>query len=328
MDVPMIRRSPVLRAFLVCALAVISAPAAATGGSVETDPAAVIKPGLRDLPPDSPELLKSGRPVVTAATSFARNLTLDFAAQGTYPVRLARNEPRTFLAGVVGLAALISTDPVTRDAIASPSIRDRYGRSAQEFSSYANGRNSAILFLGIGAVGVITKSDRERATGVMLAEAMITSGVWTEFGKRLTGRERPRETTGYGSDWTGPGAIFTDEQADDRSLASFPSGHATGIWAMATVLAHQYPAHRVVPVLAYGTAAAMSYSRMVVNAHWLSDVVVGGLIGYGCAKQVIGAHEERRAGNEGARETSPSPEWRVTLDVRGDYRGVGLAIDL
>jgi membrane-associated phospholipid phosphatase len=148
----------------------------------------------------------------------------------------------------------------------------------------------------------------------MLAEAMMTSGAWTVLLKATTGRERPLESEEQISDWEGPDYLPGTEP---HAFRSFPSGHASRTWAIATVLAHRYPQHGIVPVLGYGTAIAMCYSRMVVGAHWLSDVVVGGLIGYGCAMQVLSAH----------RADAPRPaESRLQLgvDLAGDYKGIGV----
>jgi membrane-associated phospholipid phosphatase len=164
-------------------------------------------------------------------------------------------------------------------------------------------------------------SGRERETSRMLAEALITSSAWTGALKQLTGRERPRETTEELPDWTGPAALFTTEPVDGRGLHSFPSGHTSGAWAMATVIAHQYPAHGIVPILAYATATAMGYSRMVVGAHWLSDVAVGGLVGYGCARQVIAAHEDSEIGSDRAESNG----WHLYLESQPDMRGAGLS---
>ena len=156
----------------------------------------------------------------------------------------------------------------------------------------------------------------------MLAEALITSSVWTGALKELTRRQRPRETTEELADFSGPGAVFYDEGGAPTGLRSFPSGHTSGTWALATVVAHQYPSHGIVQLLAYGTAAAMGYSRMVVGAHWFSDVVAGGLIGFGCARQVISAHETRALAADPASQNG----WHLYLGSSGDVNGAGLAL--
>lgn len=238
--------------------------------------------------------------VVEPVVGFARDLARDYSTQFVFPFQFARRDPVDFLIGVAGLATLIVTDEATYDLLVPDDISEDDGlyKAAEKITKLADAGSSFPLVLGFFAVGVVAHSRREQETGVMLCEALVTSATWTELLKKTTGRERPRETGGEASDWTGPGGMFDDEAASDPEPRSFPSGHATGIWAVATIVAHQYSGHRVVPVLAYGTATAVCYSRMVVGAHWLSDVVVGGLIGYGCAKQVLSAHNDKRARSE------------------------------
>jgi membrane-associated phospholipid phosphatase len=219
----------------------------------------------------------------------ALRLGSDVHEQLSYPFGLDRSR---LLLGAAGVAALVMSDRLTYGPMVNPPFasRDELRGPAHRLSDWGSTRNALPLVLGIGAVGLIADSHREKQTSMMLAEALVTSAVWTSLLKYVAGRERPREIEGAVSDWTGPGGVFESEP-NGEGRRSFPSGHATGIWATATVLAHQYPSAHLVPVLAYGSAVAISYSRMVVGAHWLSDVVVGGLIGYGCARQVIGGHE-------------------------------------
>ena len=251
--------------------------------------------------------------------SFARTLGNDFSAQAGYPFRLASSDPARFSAGLVGIAALVITDPMTRDALASPSFVSDNGlrEPAMWISDLPSARNTAALVAGMGVIGLVARSPRERETSVMLTEAIITTGVWTAALKWSAGRERPREAHEYAGDWAGPGAFADDDGIAGRGFLSFPSGHTSGTFAVATVLAHQYPTHGIVPVIAYGTAAAMGYSRIVLGAHWLSDVAVGALLGYGCASQVISAHKDRARGDEG--------EWHFGVDFQNGHRGVAFS---
>lgn len=256
--------------------------------------------------------------VFDAVGSTAVHLATDFHEQLSYPFALAGRDRAKFFLGAGGIVAIVLTDRLTFGPMVNPGSisREELRRPAKLLSKYGNTRNALPLVLGIGAVGLIIDSHREKQTSLMMAEALVTSAAWTSALKYATGRERPREIEGSVSDWTGPGGVFESEHKGE-GRRSFPSGHATGIWAVATVLAHQYPRGRVVPVVAYGTATAISYSRMVVGAHWLSDIVVGGLVGYGCARQVIGAHE---------REPEPS-RIHFLYDPTGDEQRVGLSID-
>jgi undecaprenyl-diphosphatase len=57
---------------------------------------------------------------------------------------------------------------------------------------------------------------------------------------------------------------------------SFPSGHALNAFAIGSVIALAFPPVAV-PVLAIATSVAAS--RVILGLHWLSDVVVGALVG-------------------------------------------------
>jgi len=65
---------------------------------------------------------------------------------------------------------------------------------------------------------------------------------------------------------------------------SFPSGHAVTAFAVATSLSAFYPAWLVPLYLFAGNVAA---SRVVLRLHYLSDVLVGCCIGWGCGKVAL-----------------------------------------
>jgi undecaprenyl-diphosphatase len=66
----------------------------------------------------------------------------------------------------------------------------------------------------------------------------------------------------------------------DCSNASFPSSHAANAFALAWVLAHRY---RRWGWIAWLAAAGVGFSRVYLNRHFVSDVIVGALIGALCA---------------------------------------------
>ena len=61
-----------------------------------------------------------------------------------------------------------------------------------------------------------------------------------------------------------------------------------------------------------------------VGAHWLSDVVVGGLIGWGSAKQVLSAH---RSAHRSERAQADTGGVALGVDLRRGYRGFNLRFD-
>ncbi|BBN82799.1 phosphatase PAP2 family protein [Pseudoalteromonas sp. A25] len=66
---------------------------------------------------------------------------------------------------------------------------------------------------------------------------------------------------------------------------SLPSGHSAGAWLYATCLAEQLPVLSI-PLVIW--AVGVSLSRVVVGVHYPLDVVVGALMGVGCASLAIG----------------------------------------
>ena len=61
-----------------------------------------------------------------------------------------------------------------------------------------------------------------------------------------------------------------------RSNASFPSSHSANAFALAWVLARRWK--RLAPLF-WISASTVAISRLYLNRHYLSDVVVGALIG-------------------------------------------------
>ncbi len=58
------------------------------------------------------------------------------------------------------------------------------------------------------------------------------------------------------------------------SYQSFPSGHSLVAWATFTPFAESYSKW------IYLIPASVSFSRLYKNKHWMSDVVMGGGLGY------------------------------------------------
>lgn len=63
---------------------------------------------------------------------------------------------------------------------------------------------------------------------------------------------------------------------------SFPSGHTSDAFAIATAISIAYPKWYII-ILAYTWAITVAYSRMFLGVHYLSDVIAGALLGIGLA---------------------------------------------
>ena len=72
---------------------------------------------------------------------------------------------------------------------------------------------------------------------------------------------------------------------------SFPSGHAIGAFAIATVVAERYHERRWVPWVAYKLAGAVGFSRVTLQEHFPSDIFAGAFLGFLIAHyDVLQAH--------------------------------------
>jgi len=112
-----------------------------------------------------------------------------------------------------------------------------------------------------------------RRGSLHLFEGLMDAGIAAEMIKMLAGRRRPVDRPSRGP-FLGPRGFFGDSEND-----SFPSGHATFTFATATILSHESGSYWV-GVPAYMLAGGISYSRIYVEKHWLSDVLSGAVLGY------------------------------------------------
>lgn len=121
---------------------------------------------------------------------------------------------------------------------------------------------------GIFLTGLVTDNTHAKDTGVAAARGAVDSAILYYGMKLVFNRERPYSGRGDGSFFSG-----------NYSSGSFPSGHSTFAWTLASVVAHEYPKWPVA-LLMYGMATTVSTARVTGGVHFPSDVVVGGAFGY------------------------------------------------
>jgi membrane-associated phospholipid phosphatase len=118
-------------------------------------------------------------------------------------------------------------------------------------------------------------------TGFDALEASVfAGGIVTPAIKDVVGRARPIADLGKHSFHPFNNGVFQ----------SFPSGHATSAFAIATAISDQYSDHPVVPVIAYTLATSVAFARVYDQAHYPSDVIAGALIGRAMAKSIVHNH--------------------------------------
>lgn len=162
-------------------------------------------------------------------------------------------------------------------------------RRTSRFVTNFGGPYEFYTLSALGAYGFIFKNQKMKTTTLLATQSYITAAAVESMVKFLTGRTRP---SFYAPNkvakptFKGPFAKSID-YTGAKTNSSFPSGHTTVAFAAATVYALQYKDKPWVPVLCYASASLIGLSRITENKHWLTDVLVGGALGYLTGRQVV-----------------------------------------
>ena len=170
---------------------------------------------------------------------------------------------------------LIATDSKTIEFLPNSEDQKMWsGRVSQIGASYTLVAVSGGTFL----IGKLTRNKHAQETGLLALHAIGHSQIVTAAVKQATNRQRPVVVDGRAGFWKGGD--------------SFPSGHSTTTFAVATVFAYEYKHRPVIPIVSYSVAGAVSLSRVGANRHWVSDIVVGGSVGFLIGRYVYKRHHD------------------------------------
>jgi membrane-associated phospholipid phosphatase len=123
------------------------------------------------------------------------------------------------------------------------------------------------------------------------------AGLIANLTKNILGRARPKLY-----DLVGP--LDFQLFAFDPDFAAMPSGHATNIFAFATVIAMLWPRGKV---LLYTFAVWIAASRVIIGEHYFMDVLVGAILGTAFPYLV----RERFAARRWLFERTPEGDYRI-----------------
>ena len=204
----------------------------------------------------------------------------------TFPSQLGKGQHLLpTLAIVGGTAALL-----VADSHVMPYFRT-HARNLDDandvFDSSITSAEVILLPASLMATGYLRHDSYQVGSALLAGEAYADSAVVDLAIKAVTRRRRPSDVP--------PGEPFSDTffsggQSPFKG-SSFPSGHAAGAFAVATVVATRYHTHRWVPWAVYGFAAAVSFSRVTTSSHFPSDVFLGAALGYTVTRfQVLRQH--------------------------------------
>jgi membrane-associated phospholipid phosphatase len=158
----------------------------------------------------------------------------------------------------------------------------------QRFNNIFSGNATAVGIIlapvSLYAAGRIRRDSKMQQTALLAGEAVADAAIVTTVFKDATERVRPAGFPAQGNLYD---SWFENRGSFLRGNGSFPSGHTIAAFSVATVVARRYGNHRWIPYVAYGAAALVGFSRLSLSAHFLSDVFIGGALGYSISRLTV-----------------------------------------
>ncbi|MDA8229292.1 MAG: phosphatase PAP2 family protein [Desulfitobacterium hafniense] len=127
----------------------------------------------------------------------------------------------------------------------------------------------AIWSIALSLILLVSKNSFWHKSGVQLATSLLISHLVVQLCKRFLPRRRPYQA--LQNVYTGP-KLYQD--------ASFPSGHSTAAFCIATVFSTILPA---LSILFFLLALLVAVSRVYLGMHYPSDITVGAILGVATA---------------------------------------------
>ena len=213
---------------------------------------------------------------------LAHQVLQDGRDLATAPLRWHGREWRRFAEGSAAVAAAFAADNQIVRFVSRQQTRglDHYLSGVTHRGGGYGVDLAAVLAVG----GYLRSDDRMMDAGVDALESSIAAaGVVTPVIKLAVGRARPIHDLGKHSFHPANG-----------SFESFPSGHATNAFAIASAIATRYDDSPVVPSIAYGLATSVAVARVHDRVHFASDVLAGAMIGRAIGKSIVWNHRRAR----------------------------------
>lgn len=228
---------------------------------------------------DVVEAQKPGAPV-RKRVPFVRSLAQDEWRMWSSPFRAGNWDSHTVKKYIIPFTlistGLFITDHRSKDWLPNTDDQTKWsGRVSQAGAAYTLAGFSGATY----AVGKLTKNRHAQETGWLALQAVAHSQAIVYVLKQISNRTRPfnydQQRRGF---WRGGDA--------------FPSGHAMTTWAVAAVYTYEYRHNIAVPVAAFSAATLVTLSRPSARRHWLSDIFVGGSMGFLIGRYVYKQHHD------------------------------------
>lgn len=232
-----------------------------------------------------------------SAADYGRLLLNDTGYMLSAPSRWDAKEWRNFSICTAGIGFVLLLDDEIYDGVqrSRTETTTDVARVVQEFGAYPSFGIMGAFYLGG------TMLDNYRAKAVALdafAASIVSAGIITTSLKVIAGRSRPSDDEG------------TYRFQPFGGHRSFPSGHATQAFSLASVIAEHYDEWWI-DALSYGIAGGAGLARVEQEAHFPSDVVAGALIGAIVGKAIV--------------RYNRTSHKNVVIGPAGDIDGAGLS---
>jgi len=198
---------------------------------------------------------------------LGRNLLGLFTNNNLMPIMIG--------SGLTGLAVLLDENELDEggDFISpahEPDEESSLGRLGEKMGNHVL---LPSVIAGLAVTGQIAGNRRFESFSYSLVQGYIVNNLLTTSLKAASGRTRPNQ----------------------RNTRSFPSGHASNAFTWATIISHHFGKRAAIP--AYSVASFIAWSRLNMDAHYLSDVTFGAVLGYIVGRTVVNTTYGRAAGN-------------------------------
>jgi membrane-associated phospholipid phosphatase len=203
------------------------------------------------------------------------------------PARWRAKQWGIFTAEVLGVGFIAIFDDELRTAVrrGDNSFENDVAKIFEPLGTWG----SFLVLGGFYAGGAAVGDDKARGVALDgLSATIIASGIVTPALKFIIGRSRPNAEMG------------PYDFHPFHGGASFPSGHVTQAFAVASVIATEYK-QPWVQAVCYVPATLVGFARMRHDAHWASDVAGGALIGFGVGRAVALLNLPARRGEKHVR---------------------------
>ena len=274
---------------------------------VKADEAPCGAAGIATPGPDEPAAGENSKKEPDLTSIVLRDASGILAA----PLRWSGKDWLLFSGAVAGVAAL--------GAAADVPIRnfsqDHKSSAADRFAQVIEPLGQEYSWAVVSAYGVAGFLFHDTASKEIAIDSsmaiLLANGVVTPALKRVVGRARP----------------YQDEGADsfhpfESGFNSFPSGHTTQAFAVASVIS-AHSDKLWVNISAYTLATMVGFARIYHDAHWASDVSAGALIGTAVGHGVVAINTKLRSSARTVR-IAAAP-WIVTGN---GHRGTGVTVVL